>query len=86
LLLFGFLCTGAAAPQPCTVSGDVRDAADGAHIARARVTVEEPDGTRVGSAPTDAAGAFCVRVPAPGPYVIVAAAPGYQPGSRGIVV
>ena len=69
-----------------SVEGVVTDA-EGAPIAGATVTVVRTirdAGTAAGQATTDAAGRYLIGDLAPGPYDVVAAAPGYVSGVTGI--
>ena len=62
------------------VSGEVRDAADGAPVAGAVITLEETDGSRI-SATSDQSGAFVLAAPPAGRYRLVVAARGYRTAS-----
>ncbi|GAA3491270.1 MFS transporter [Streptomyces cremeus] len=53
--------------------------AQGAPVARARVTLLDRGGRRAGTAVTDAAGRYVLAVPAPGSYILAARAPGHAP-------
>lgn len=55
---------------------------DGRAATDAVVTLTDPQGAQVGSAPTGAAGMFEVPVPAEGRYLMVVAAPGHDPWVR----
>jgi outer membrane receptor protein involved in Fe transport len=78
---FAPLTTRAHADQTArAVSGEVRDAADGAPVAGAVITLEETDGSRI-SATSDQSGAFVLAAPPAGRYRLVVAARGYRTAS-----
>lgn len=81
------LCDGTvlAAPAAGTVEGIARDAA-GQKLAGVRVNLLAPDGSVLGTAASDAAGAYRFTGVAPGRYSVSAEKPGFAPASAAVTV
>ncbi|HVM15716.1 MAG TPA: carboxypeptidase regulatory-like domain-containing protein [Egibacteraceae bacterium] len=69
-------------PDPATIAGQVTDAATGAPIAGATVTMVASDGTETVTTTNDD-GRYLYQGVAPGEYTVTADAEGYQPTSQG---
>jgi EmrB/QacA subfamily drug resistance transporter len=61
-----------------SLSGQVRGI-DGSPLVGARITVTDPAGRQHSRATTDGTGSYRIPAPAPGRYLVVCAADGYQP-------
>jgi len=68
-VLLVLLLPGTASAEGETVQGRLQNA--GEPLEGVSITVTSPDGAEVGSAETDATGAFVVEVPGPGDYTVV---------------
>lgn len=84
---------GAAAPaeEPQAVAGGtavrgVVRGPEGAPVGRAAVTLISPAGRQLGRAVTRADGSYALDAPDAGPYVLIAAADGFQPQASTVVV
>ncbi|RDI49652.1 EmrB/QacA subfamily drug resistance transporter [Nocardia mexicana] len=77
----GYVPTGEGIPVHGYVSS-----ADGAPLPGAALTLISPQGGQVGRVIASEDGSFAVDAPAPGPFVLIASADGYQPQAAPITV
>ena len=90
-LRIAFTCVGALlfmtqlVHAAVTVSGIVRDPS-GAPVAGAQLVIATPDRASIASARTDAQGRFQIDAPAPGSYLLIASAPGFQDARQSLIV